>query len=147
MHDALIRASSDLFKSSSFDSRKIIIILSDGTDTASHSNAKDCMAAAVSSDATILVVDASVPSERNSPGQVYLRKVAESSGGFVLPAREESEVKGAFRKIDVVLRNQYALTYKPALFARNGAYRTIQLTPRKQGFLVHARKGYYAAPD
>ncbi|MFZ0479491.1 MAG: VWA domain-containing protein [Terriglobales bacterium] len=145
LHDAVVRASRDLRSQfSPSDARKIVIILSDGADTTSHAKAKDCNAAAISSEATILVVDASVPSERNSPGQIFLRKIALNSGGFVLPAREDSEIKDAFKKIDGVLRNQYALSYKPADFERDGAFRSVQLSTRKRGLIAHSRNGYYA---
>lgn len=146
LHDAVIRASHDL-ASQPADNRKVIIILSDGADTISHAGSKDCMVAAISSEATIIVVDASVPSESNSPGQRFLRKVAENSGGFVLPARLDSELKSAFDTINSVLRNQYSLTYKPSLFQRDGSFRSVELTARKKGMIVHSRNGYYAKPD
>jgi len=146
LHDAVIRASRDLALQPP-DTRKIIIILSDGADTVSHAKGGDCMAASISSEATILVVDASVPSERDSPGQRFLRKVVESSGGFILPARLDSELKSAFQTINSVLRNQYSLSYKPAEFERNGSFRAIQLIAHKKGIVVHSRIGYYAKPD
>jgi VWFA-related protein len=148
LHDAMVRASEDLRSSRAFyDARKIIIVLSDGADTVSHFSAKDCSDAAIASEATIVVVDASVPSEHNSPGQVFLREIAENSGGFVLPARLDSELKSAFHTIEQVLRNQYSLSYKPALFQRNGVYRSIDLRARKHGLKVHARTGYFAKSD
>jgi Ca-activated chloride channel homolog len=146
LHDAVIRAAKDL-SSQPPDTRKIIIILSDGADTISHAGSKDCMVAAISSEATIIVVDASVPSESNSPGQRFLRKVAENSGGFVLPARLDSELKTSFNTINSVLRNQYSLTYKPSLFQRDGDFRAVELTTRKTGMIVHSRNGYYAKRD
>ena len=145
LHDAVILAARELAKDNSgIDTRKLIIILSDGADTSSHAHANACMAAAISSEATILVVDASVPSERDSPGQRFLRKVAENSGGFVLPARQDSELKSAFQMIAGVLRNQYSFSYKPATFERNGGFRKIELTAKKKGLVVHSRNGYYA---
>jgi VWFA-related protein len=148
LYDAVVRASADL-RSRLFpnDARKILIIVSDGADTASHFSDKDCLEAAVLSEATILVVDASIPLERNAPGQLFLRKMAENSGGLVLPARLEGELKGAFHAIAAVIRNQYALSYRPALFRRDGSFRTIQLDARKQHLIVHARTGYYAKLD
>jgi hypothetical protein len=105
------------------------------------------MVSAVSSEATIIIVDASVPSERDSAGQRFLRKMAEDSGGYVLPARLDSELKSAFQTIDGVLHNQYSLNYKPAFFRRNGSFRSIALAARKRGLIVHGRNGYYAFPD
>jgi VWFA-related protein len=146
LHDAVIQ-SSHVLASQPADTRKIIVILSDGADTISHADSQACMAASIASEATILVVDASVPSERNSPGQRFLRKVTENSGGYVLPARLDSELKSAFNTINTVLRNQYSLSYKPALFQRDGSYRAIHLTARKKGVIVHSRNGYFANPN
>ena len=105
------------------------------------------MQAATSSEGTIFVVDASFPSQHNLPEQVYLKKLAESTGGVVLPARQDSELKSAFGTIGKILRTQYALSYRPSLFQRDGGYRTIQLTTQRQGLVIHARTGYYAAAN
>lgn len=144
LYDAVARASSDLRKSSSGEARRVMIILSDGDDTTSHATNKDCKEAAVSSEALILVVDASFPSQHDLPGQKFLKKMAENSGGLVIPARESSELKDAFGTIGKILRSQYALSYEPAMFARDGGYRPVQLTSQKQGLVVHSRVGYYA---
>jgi len=145
LYDAVIRASADFGAMPRLDeSRKVIIIVSDGADTASQHTDKQCVRAAISSQATILVVDASVPSEHNSSGQRFLATLAADSGGFVLPARQDEELKGAFHTIEEVLRSQYSLSYKPSLLQRNGRFRLIKLTAIKRGLTVHNRKGYYA---
>jgi Ca-activated chloride channel family protein len=147
LYDAIVHASEDLRATRSDEARNVIIIVSDGADTASHSSEKQCEKAVIASEATILVVDASVPSERNSPGQQFLYALVEHSGGLVLPAREDWELKSAFRMIEGALRSQYVLSYKPAALERNGAYRFIELNARKRGLKVHCRKGYYALPN
>ena len=145
LYDAIGRAEADLRQAGAGgESRKVIIIISDGADTASRDREKECVQAAITSEAMILVVDASVPSEHNSSGQRFLQKLANDSGGFVLPARQDEELKGAFRTIEEVLRSQYWVSYKPAMLERNGRYRGIQVLALKPGLKVHHRKGYYA---
>ncbi len=148
LHDAVAEAPQVLRSTASpNDARKVIIILSDGADTASHLDQEACIKASIESEATILIVDASVPSEHNSPGQMFLKRMAETSGGLLLSARLESEIKGAFAAVEGVLRNQYAISYKPKDFRRDGRYRTIRLTALQPGRTVHARTGYYATPQ
>jgi hypothetical protein len=45
-----------------------------------------------------------------------LEDLALSSGGFILCAREKSELKRALEKAEIFLRNQYAVGYTPREF-------------------------------
>jgi hypothetical protein len=46
-----------------------------------------------------------------------------------------------------VIRSRYLVSYKPALFKRDGQYRAIDITAEKDGHKRRAfvRKGYYAS--
>ncbi len=46
-----------------------------------------------------------------------------------------------------VIRSRYLISYRPALFQRNGQYRAIDITAAKDGhkLRIYARKGYYAS--
>jgi hypothetical protein len=50
----------------------------------------------------------------------------------------------SFHEIQAELRSQYALTYTPADFKANGAYRPIYLFCNDRRYQVRARKGYFA---
>jgi VWFA-related protein len=144
LFDALLLASHE-FDSSALDgTRKVIVLLTDGADTASHGTESESIDALEHSEATVLVVDSTVPSESGTKGQAFLDRLTTHSGGIILPARQPAELKNAFRAVEKVLRNQYALSYKPAGFQSNGVYRTIQLTAMKRGWRVRCRSGYYA---
>jgi Ca-activated chloride channel family protein len=54
------------------------------------------------------------------------------------------EVSDAFLSIQEELRSQYAIGYRPADFAMNGRYRTIEILAQDKGLKVRTRKGYYA---
>jgi VWFA-related protein len=126
--------------------RKVIVLLTDGADTASHGTDAESIEALVHSEATVLIIDSTVPSENGTKGQAFLDRLTTYSGGIILPARQTEELKNAFRAVEKVLRNQYALSYKPAELQPNGGYRAIQLTPMKRGWRVRCRSGYYAKP-
>jgi hypothetical protein len=52
----------------------------------------------------------------------------------------------SLRDLQQVIRSRYMVSYRPALFKRDGQYRTIDITAQKSGhkLRVYARKGYYA---
>ena len=50
----------------------------------------------------------------------------------------------SFKNIEEELRSQYALTYTPADFKNDGAFRTIYLYCNDRRYQVRARKGYFA---
>jgi len=70
--------------------------------------------------------------------------MAEDTGGqgFFPPSVEE--VSTSFHEIEEELRSQYALTYTPADFKDDGAFRTIYLYCIDRRYQVRAKKGYFA---
>jgi VWFA-related protein len=145
LFDALVRASEKLRSTSSSNAaRKVIILLTDGADTTSHATLKESINSTILSEATVLVVDATVPSENGTNGQAFLEELTTASGGAILPARHNADLKGAFQMIERVLRNQYALSYKPSKFQTDGSYRSVQLTAQKRHWVVRCRQGYFA---
>ena len=70
--------------------------------------------------------------------------MAEATGGraFFPPSVEEMSV--GFTSIEEELRSQYALTYTPADFKADGAFRTIYLFANDRRYQVRARKGYFS---
>lgn len=124
--------------------RKVMIIMTDGADTVSAATEERALAAAAESDATVLVVDASIPGSLHNEGQLFLKKLTAISGGSVLPASENSELKRALQRVERVLRTQYSLSYKPADFETDGTYRSIRMSAQKPKLTVQCRQGYYA---
>jgi len=143
LYDALLLASQRLHSSPN-GARKVIILLTDGADTTSRASLKESINSTISSDAVVLVVDATVPSENGTKGQSFLEELTAASGGAILPARHNEELKGAFQTIEKVLRNQYALSYRPSNFQTDGSYRSVRLTAQKRHWVVRCRNGYYA---
>ena len=146
LYDALVLASQKFQTTTSplNVARRVIILLTDGADTTSHASMYDGISSAILSEATVLVVDATVPSATGTEGQAFLQQLASTSGGAILPARHNDELKGAFKAVERVLRNQYVLSYKPSHFETDGSYRSVRLTAQKRHWLVRCRQGYYA---
>jgi Ca-activated chloride channel family protein len=125
--------------------RKVVIVISDGDDTASHNLMYDAQMAAVRSEVAMFALSTNdLIYDRYPRGEAVLNLLTRPTGGRILPAREDSQLRGAFRSIETTLRNQYALAYAPPEFKPDGSFRPIELIPRKPKLKVSCRKGYYA---
>jgi Ca-activated chloride channel family protein len=145
MYDAIIAASGKLRQNRNNGTvRPVIILITDGVDTASKTTLRAAEEAAVRSEASIFALDANSIYETDLKGRHVLDKLSLETGGFVLPARENSDLKGAFSTVEKILRCQYALGYPPPDLEANGSFRPIEVTTNKRGLQIHARNGYYA---
>lgn len=145
MYDAIIAASGKLHQNRKHGIvRPVIILITDGVDTASKATLRAAEEAAARSEASIFALDANSIYETDLKGRHVLDKLSRETGGFVLPVRENSDLKGAFSTIEKILRCQYALGYAPPDLDANGAFRPIEVISNKRGLQIHARSGYYA---
>jgi VWFA-related protein len=71
-----------------------------------------------------------------------LARLAEDTGGFLVEG--SNDLGAAFRRIDEDNQFHYLLTYSPKNAAFDGKFRAIQVTVRRPGVQVFARKGYRA---
>ena len=134
------------------NSRKALIILSDGGDNFSRRSLRQLRSTLVESDLQVYVLgvydsDYSVrhPSEERR-GPSLLDEVALDTGGRDFPVGEIAELHEIGVQLSRDLRNQYVLGYSPRIEA-NGKYHQVKLTvlPKEHG-QIHAyyRRGYYA---
>ena len=145
MYDAIIHASHRLRGNRKHSvMRPVIILVTDGVDTASKSTLRAAEEAAIRAEAAIFALDASSIFEKDPKGRLVLDKLTHETGGFVLSARENSDLKGAFSAIEKILRSQYAIGYPPPNLEADGSFRSIELSCNKRGLKIHARNGYYA---
>lgn len=146
LNDAIIAASERLRRIPEDRlARRAIILISDGEDTASRSTLQEAKLAAAHANVIIFALSTNFSSDDvNGSGDAVLKSLAESTGGSLLPAREEAGLAKAFRSVEKALRNQYVVAYNPAEFRPDGSFRTVQLLPRKHGLRASYRKGYFA---
>jgi Ca-activated chloride channel homolog len=145
MYDAIILASHKLHDSRrNTGVRTVIILITDGDDTASKATLTEAEEAAIRSESAIFALDANSVYETHPKGRPILERLTHETGGFVLPAREDADLKSAFRTVEKILRSQYALGYRPPDLEANGRFRSIEVTSIRRGLQVHVRKGYYA---
>jgi Ca-activated chloride channel family protein len=144
LYDAIAKALEEL-QAGSRD-KKVLIVVSDGGDTASQRSLAQVMHIAEQSSAVIYTVgifDEEDP-DRN-PG--VLKRLARATGGEAFFPGQLSEVVAICERIARDIRHQYTIGYVPINLTRDGAYRAIRVLARAKGqdkLFVRTRTGYLA---
>lgn len=137
------------------NTRKAIVIVSDGGDNCSRFSVGQIRNALVESDVQVYAMGIfdpfdspkkRPPEEVKGPG--LLSELAELSGGRHYPIGDLDELPQISERIGLELRNQYVLGYSPQNLERDGKYRAIKLTlaprPGMPALRTQYRHGYYA---
>lgn len=145
MYDALYYACRDkLLKQEQIGPvRRAIILLSDGDDNLSHVTREEAIEMAERAEVIVYTISTNI-SGMKAKGDKVLERIAEATGGRAFFPFQIRDVSDAFRSIQDELRSQYAMAYKPADFATDGRYRTIEILAQEKSLKVRTRKGYYA---
>jgi VWFA-related protein len=123
--------------------RKAIILLSDGDDNQSRVHLDEAIKMCQRSETIIYGISTNWTPSRGEGDKVMSQLAGDTGGQTFFPPSVE-EVSTSFHSIEEELRSQYALTYTPADFRTDGAFRTIYLYSNDRRYQVRARKGYFA---
>lgn len=151
LFDALVQAANSLKNE---PGRKVLVVLSDGIDTASTARVADAITAAQHASALVYPIrfyDQDVfKFQVQSPaldnllaGKKTLEKIAKETGGAMYEVSGARSLQNNFERIQEELRTQYSLGYTPA--AGRAGYRKLRVTVGRRGMNVQARDGYFAA--
>ena len=147
LNDAIITAANDLTQRS--ESRRAIIVLSDGADNHSSASTDKALEKALAANVVIYTVDMNDPGEGGGTANILqqntgaLKKLAEKTGGRFVATPGGRALREAFTQIAEELRNQYTIGYRPANFARDGRWRALEVKiPARPELVPRARKGY-----
>jgi len=129
---------------------KILVVISDGEDNSSNIALKDAIKRAQHGEVAVYTVctrDYEHEEASALLGDHALRTLAELTGGATFTPGSIHRLNGSLGDLQQVLRGRYLISYKPALFQRDGRYRAIDITAQKDGhkLRVYARRGYYAS--
>jgi VWFA-related protein len=146
--DAVWASSNDLLADSAENTRRTIILLTDGEDTSSQMKMHDSIERAQKADALIYAIGIG-DSYQGGVDTGALQKITEQTGGRAYFPRNESELRSAFAQIQRDLREQYLIAYSPSNKARDGSYRKVQIEVtdpelNKQKLKLNYRPGYFA---
>jgi Ca-activated chloride channel family protein len=123
--------------------RRAMVLVSDGNDNQSRAYIDDAIKMCQRAETIIYAISTNWTPSRGK-GDDVLQKMAGETGGraFFPPSVEEIAI--GFNSIEEELRSQYALTYTPADFKADGAFRTIYLFANDRRYSVRAKKGYFS---
>jgi Ca-activated chloride channel homolog len=123
--------------------RKAIVLLSDGDDNQSRVHPDEAIKECERAETIVYAISTNWTPSRGKGDQV-LTQISEATGGQVFFPPSVEDVTASFQSIEEELRSQYALTYTPADFKYDGAFRPIYLYCTDRRYQVRAKKGYFA---
>jgi VWFA-related protein len=123
--------------------RKAIVLISDGDDNQSRVYQEEAIKECQRAETIIYSISTNWTPSRGK-GDDVLTKLSEETGGQVFFPPSIEEMTNSFQSIEEELRSQYALTYTPADFKYNGAFRPIYLFCNDRRYQARAKKGYFA---
>jgi Ca-activated chloride channel family protein len=135
---------------------RILVVISDGEDNSSSETLKQAINRAQHGEVAVYSVctrdtpaDPGIANESVSSlvGEHALKTMSELTGGAAFSPGSVGRFNSSLADLQQVIRSRYLISYKPALFQRNGEYRPIDITAEKDGhkLRVYARKGYFAS--
>ncbi|HSY90020.1 MAG TPA: VWA domain-containing protein [Candidatus Binatus sp.] len=130
--------------------RKVIVLITDGGDTASRFDYQQAVRAAEEAEAivySIIIVPIENSAGRETGGEHALIQLSEDTGGKYYYATSMAQLDEAFQKISDELRTQYLLAYYPAQRTSFSEFRRIEVkvagVPDAASYRVRHRAGYY----
>jgi Ca-activated chloride channel family protein len=130
--------------------RKVIVLITDGGDTASKFDYKQAVRAAEEAEAivySIIIVPIESSAGRETGGEHALIQLSDDTGGKYYYATSTADLDEAFHKISDELRTQYLLAYYPSQRTSFSEFRRIEVkiagVPEASPYRVRHRAGYY----
>ncbi len=124
--------------------RKVIVVCSDGEDTASRLRLDEIISNLVASDITVLAFGTMALSSDALRGRFILEKIATASGGYAFFPTSLKSLDEMMEKLRAGMRSQYSLGYKVPHERMDGRWRKIQILCKRQGIKLRHREGYFA---
>jgi Ca-activated chloride channel family protein len=129
--------------------RKVLVLVSDGTDTVSDASFDDAVNRALRAECQVYVVQTRQvedPNLHDTISEQRMSKIAEQTGGAVFVPQTVEDLDAVFTQISLDLSQQYLLSYYPQDERKDKYFRFIALRVKTRPNLrVRARKGFYPA--
>jgi VWFA-related protein len=138
--------------------RRVVVVITDGTDTASRARLKDAIEIAQATETTVFAISTKAGLSGVVPGvqmgtpkggdDLELDRLCAETGGKAFFIGDKLGLEKSFSRVAKELRSQYVVTYRPAR-AFDGSYRRIEvkLAADRDGLKVRTRRGYTATKE
>jgi VWFA-related protein len=125
--------------------RWLVLVFSDGRDTASWLSARNVLEAARRS--SLVVCGVTVGEGGRDESRWFIESIADATGGRVARATSDDELSGLFVGVLNEFRSRYVLTYVPEGVKRGDGWHALEVKlPRARGH-VTARRGYISTRE
>ena len=146
--DDAVYTAGQMLKDRGRDRRKIIFLVSDGTNTHNNKHPFDQTAhSLLSADVSVysISVTRSVPIGKSliQRGVNSLENYAKITGGDMFYAAKEDDLDRMYTNVTEEARNEYTLTFQPNPSDKTKDFHSIVVTVDKPGLDVTSRDGYY----
>ncbi len=153
LYDAIYLAGQRLQSTSAANGRRrVIVLITDGADTAKGSRYEQAVEQAQRAGAmvySIIIVPVYADAGRNTGGEHALIQMAEDTGGKFYYVEDKQDLGPAFQHVSDDLRTQYLLGYYAPDRERDGSFRRIRIRMSDAGlqakYGLRYRTGYF--PD
>jgi Ca-activated chloride channel family protein len=146
LFDAVTQASDYMRR---LEGRKVLVIVSDGTDTVSDASFEDAVNRALLSECQVYVVQTHQvedPSLHDTVSEQRMWKLSDQTGGAVFVPQTVDDLDNVFSQISLDISQQYLLSYYPDDERKDNFFRFISLRVKtRPNTRVRARKGFYPA--
>lgn len=144
--DDAVHYAADMLRTRSKDRRKIIFIVSDGTnDRHNQWTFNNTLQLLFSANVTVYAVSVDSAADVLAlRGSGRLSQYAKPTGGDVISASSPNRMETLYSKLVEEARNQYTLGFDPTKTVGRGNCHTIEVRVERPGLSVTARQGYCA---
>ena len=161
LYDALVATSGHLMKNAKLQ-KKVILVVTDGEDTASRGTLEQVVRAIAVDGGPAIYAIGLLGHEREKKAHRALRILAEQTGGVAFFPGDLNEVEAISQQIAHDIRNQYTIGYKPSSVSKPsdlkpsnstapvakplGGYHQVVVKAEAHGYkglTVRTRSGYY----
>ena len=151
LYDAVLLASQEVIQKDGGmrnQSRKALVLLTDGVDNGSKVGLFAAIEAAQRADTLVYSI---LFSDRRAYDGVYasmagkkaLQRVSQETGGSFFEVSESKPISTVYMRLEEELRDQYSIGYTSDRAGAGAGYRKIHLAAKRPGLSVETRDGYY----
>ena len=151
LYDAIYLASDRLSQTrSDAGRRRVLVLITDGGDTAKRSRYTQALEQAQRSGTmiySIIIVPIWADAGRNTGGEHALVQMSNDTGGKYFYVEDKSDLEPAFARVSDDLRTQYVLGYYAPQRSTETAFRTVKVRMKdaalREKYNLRHRSGYY----
>lgn len=143
--DTLWKTCENVFTPAAKDTRRAIILISDGEDTISKLKMKTAVERAIHDDVSIFSIG--IGDKKFGVNKAVLKQLSERTGGRAFFPKSGNDINSIFVDVNEELRSQYAITYKPNSKSSHNSFHKVRIeltNPelRKMNLMLAHRDGY-----